>query len=111
MAHDRAFAERVRQQLSGTTGLTEQVMFGGVAWMLHGNLAVGTLGEVLICRVGPEAERLLDEPGTEVFDLTGRPMKGWLTVAVAALADDEVLQLWLDRGVAFASSLPPKSGR
>jgi hypothetical protein len=66
---------------------------------------------VLICRVGPEAEALLDEPGTDVFDLTGRVMKGWLTVALEVLDDDESLQEWLDRGVRFASGLPPKPGK
>ncbi len=111
MAYDSDFAARVRTLLDGVPGLRELSMFGGLGWTVGGNLAVGTLGEVLICRVGPEVEALLDEPGADVFDLTGRVMKGWLTVAIEVLDDDESLQEWLDRGVRFASGLPPKPGK
>ncbi len=111
MAYDDAFADRVRTHLDGVAGVRELSMFGGIGWMVHGNLAVGTLGDVLICRVGPEAEALLDEPGVDVFDLTGRVMKGWLTVSIGVLGDDETLQEWIDRGVSFASSLPPERGK
>jgi hypothetical protein len=111
MPYDETFAARVRDLVGGSAGLSEQKMFGGVGWMIHGNLAVGTLGQVLICRVGSNAaDALLDEPGVDVFDLTGRPMQGWLTVDIEVL-DDETLQQWVDRGVAFASSLPAKPGK
>ena len=111
MAYDNEFAARVRALVHGVPGLGELAMFGGIGWTVSGNLAIGTLGDVLICRVGPEAEALLDEPGADVFDLTGRVMKGWLTVTIGALGDDETLQEWIDRGVRFASSLPPKRDR
>jgi TfoX/Sxy family transcriptional regulator of competence genes len=111
MAHDDDFAARVRTLVHGVPGLGELSMFGGIGWTVSGNLAIGTLGEVLICRVGSDAEALLDEPGADVFDLTGRVMKGWLTVSFGALGDDETLQEWIDRGVCFASSLPPKRGK
>jgi TfoX/Sxy family transcriptional regulator of competence genes len=111
VAYDTAFADRVRTLLDGVAGLRELSMFGGIGWTVHGNMALGTLGDVLICRLGPEAEALLDEPGADVFDLTGRVMKGWLTVAIEALGSDESLQEWVDRGVQFASSLPAKPGK
>jgi TfoX/Sxy family transcriptional regulator of competence genes len=111
MAYDQLFADRVRGLLDGAPALTELSMFGGIGWTVHGNMAIGTLGEVLICRVGPESDALLDEPGADVFDLTGRVMKGWLTVAIEVLDSDETLQEWIDRGVRFASSLPAKPGK
>lgn len=111
MAYDHDFADRVRASLEGTPGFAELAMFGGLGWTLNGNMAVGTLGDVLIVRVGPEAPALMDHPGVDVFDLTGRVMKGWLTVAIDALDDEAELQDWLDRGTRFALSLPPKPGR
>jgi TfoX/Sxy family transcriptional regulator of competence genes len=111
MAHDQLFADRIRGLLEGVPALAELSMFGGVAWTVGGNMAVGTLGDVLICRVGPEAESLLHESGTDVFDLTGRVMRGWVTVALGVLDADDALQVWLDRGVRFASSLPAKPGK
>jgi len=108
VAYDDEFAVRIRTLLDGAPGLKELSMFGGIGWTVNGNLAVGTLGQVLICRVGPEAQALLDEPGVDVFDVTGRAMKGWLTVAIEELDADDALQEWIDRGVRFASSLPAK---
>jgi len=110
MAYDVMLAERVRNQLAGTPGLTERTMFGGVGWMVSGNMAVGVLGRGLICRVEPaEYESLLNEPGADVFDYSGRPMTGWLVIDAEVLGDEEALQGWLDRGERFAANLPPKS--
>jgi len=110
MVYHQLLAERVRNQLAGTPGLTERQMFGGIGWMIFGNMAVGVLGEGIVCRVGPDAyEALLAEPGAAVFDFTGRPMTGWLHVHADALDDEEALQEWIDHGVRFASGLPAKA--
>ena len=108
MAFDQALAERIRDGLDDVDGVTDRRMFGGVTFMVHGNLAVGVMGDDLIVRLGAEAAReALTEPGIRVFDFTGRPMKNWVVVDGARL-DDEGLTRWLRAGVDFAGSLPPK---
>ena len=105
MTYDETLAGRVRDTVPG---LAEKRMFGGLAFLLSGNMAVGVHGDDLIVRVAPDDHAaLLGEPGARPFDLTGRPMKGWLVVAGEAL-DDAALAAWIARGVAFAGSLPPK---
>jgi TfoX/Sxy family transcriptional regulator of competence genes len=109
MAYDEALAERVREQLAPQPGLTEKAMFGGLAFLLDGNMAVGLSGDELMVRVGPErADEALARPHTRPFDMTGRPMKGWILVAQDALGEDGELADWVGEGVAFARSLPPK---
>ena len=110
MPYDEALAERVRSLLVDRDGFTERKMFGGIGFMLRGNMAAGVSSKGdLIVRLGPdEYEAALDEPGARTFDMTGRPMTGWLLVASDAVADDATLRSWVDRGAAFASSLPPK---
>lgn len=109
MAFDEALAERVRDVLALRAGLTERRMFGGLAFMIGGNMACGVHGDELIVRLPPdEAEAALAEPGARPFDYTGRPMKGWLFVAAEALEPEEELASWVDAGADFAASLPPK---
>lgn len=109
MAYDEGLATRLREMIGAEPGLAEKKMFGGLAMLLYGNMAVGVHGENLIVRTDPgQQERLLAEPGARVFDLTGRPMKGWLLVDRAGCAEDADLRRWVDRGVAYAHSLPPK---
>jgi TfoX/Sxy family transcriptional regulator of competence genes len=109
MAYDEGLATRVRDVLGDRPGLAEKQMFGGLAFLLHGNMACGVRGDDLIVRVAAEvADAAQDEPGTRPFDLTGRPMKGWLLVDADGHAEDEDLRRWVDRGVAYASSLPAK---
>ncbi len=110
MAYDEDLAHRVREQLAGEAGaITERKMFGGLAFLLHGNMTAGVLGEDLMVRVGPgESDAALSEPHTRVFDMTGRPMKAWVLVAPEGVASDEELARWVRRGLAFAGSLPPK---
>ncbi|MEV7521961.1 TfoX/Sxy family protein [Streptomyces sp. NPDC091371] len=109
MTYDEGLAQRIREHLGAGAGLTEKRMFGGLALLLHGNMAVGVIGDELIVRVGPEAtDAALDRPGARVFDFSGRPMRGWVTVAPEGLAEDSALGEWIDRGVAFAATLPPK---
>ncbi len=84
-------------------------MFGGLAMLLDGNMAVGVRKDGLIVRTDPDQhERLLTEEGARPFDMTGRPMKGWLVVDASGCAEDSDLRRWVDRGVAYARGLPPK---
>ena len=109
MAYDEALADRVREVLSLREAVTERKMFGGIAFMVGGNLACGVLGEELIARVGPAAyDEAIAEPHTREFDFTGRPMRNVVVVAPAALESDEDLAGWVDAGADFAASLPAK---
>jgi hypothetical protein len=109
MAYDEGLATRVRDVIGDQPGLAEKKMFGGLAFLVHGNMACGVRGDDLIVRVtAEEADRAQDEPGARPFDLTGRPMKGWLMVGADGHAEDDDLRRWVGRGLAHASSLPPK---
>jgi len=110
MAYDVELAERIREHLSGEP-VTEKKMFGGLAFLLGGNMSVAASGQGgLMVRVDPnETEALLAEPGAAEFEMAGRgPMKGWLRVSPDVLGDDETLGAWVSRGVAYARTLPPK---
>jgi TfoX/Sxy family transcriptional regulator of competence genes len=109
MAYDEVLAERVRDLLSVREGYSERKMFGGIGFMLGGNMACGVSGDELMVRLNPEdAEKALASERARVFDMTGRPMKGWILVAPEATASDEDLAGWVDAGADFAASLPPK---
>jgi len=109
MAYSEDLANKVRQQLGRRGGLTEKKMFGGLAFLINGNMSVGVLGEELIVLVDPaQADAALKEPGARPFDMTGRPMKGWVMVGGAGIKDEPALAKWTGRGVAYASSLPKK---
>jgi TfoX N-terminal domain len=109
VAYDEALAERVRAVLALRSGITERKMFGGVAWMLDGNMACGALGEELIVRVAREEyDSALAEPHTRQFDFTGRPMRGFVCVTPEGLEDDNALASWVDSGADYAASLPAK---
>jgi TfoX/Sxy family transcriptional regulator of competence genes len=109
MAYDEALAQRLRAALTQVPGLVEKKMFGGLGFIVHGNMACGVHGGDLIVRISPEHyEAALTQPGTRPFDLTGRPMKGWILVDPAGLPSQDALNSWIEQGVAFAQSLPPK---
>lgn len=109
MAYDEGLAQRIREALADDEGLSERRMFGGIAFMLHGNMAVGISGDELMVRVGPEAyDEALAQPHARVFDMTGRVMRGWVVVAAEGIADDGALGDWVRRGADYARSLPPK---
>jgi TfoX/Sxy family transcriptional regulator of competence genes len=109
MAYDEGLATRIREVIGEQPRLTEMKMFGGLAFLVHGNMACGVRGDNLIVRVAAEkADAALGEPGARPFDLTSRPMQGWLLVDADGHAEDEDLRRWVDRGLAYASSLPPK---
>jgi TfoX/Sxy family transcriptional regulator of competence genes len=109
MAFDEQLANNVRKQLARKGGLVEKKMFGGLAFLVNGNMSVGVHGNELIVRIGPETtDAALDEPGTRIFDIAGRPMKGWLLVGGKQLDDPVALAKWIHRGVDYASTLPKK---
>ena len=109
MAYDEGLATRVREALTTAVGVTEKKMFGGVGFMLGGNMACGVLGDELVVRVGPEAySTALARPAARPFDFTGRPMAGWVLVGSEGIAEDHELEDWVAAGVAFAGTLPAK---
>lgn len=110
MAFDEDLALRVRDVLGERPDLVERKMFGGLAFLVAGNMCCGILGEDLIVRLDADSAAALleSEGGVRVFDVTGRPMRGWLFVAPEATAEDGDLERWVDRAESFASSLPPK---
>jgi hypothetical protein len=109
MAFDEGLAERIRDLLEERADLSERKMFGGLTFMLGGNMCCGVLGPRLIARLGPEgAERALDEEHAGPMDFTGRPMRGFVTVEPEGLVGGG-LDRWVGRAVAFADTLPPKS--
>lgn len=109
MAYSEALADRIRQAFGRRRGLTEKKMFGGIGFLLRGNMCVGVWKTSLIVRLDPaEAQDLLKQPHVRVFDITGRPMKGWLLVEAEGLEADRQLAEWLERAAAFVASLPAK---
>jgi TfoX/Sxy family transcriptional regulator of competence genes len=109
MAFDEQLAERVRAQLGKRSGLSEKTMFGGLAFLLNGNMCCGVHEQELIVRLEPAAtDAALARPHTRVFDLSGRPMKGWILVEPAGLDGDSALASWVGTALDFASTLPKK---
>ena len=110
MAYDEELAERLREILRDEDRLTEQKMFGGLAFLISGNMSVSASGQGgLLLRVDPEqTDALLREPGAEPFEMRGRSMAGWLRVAPEAVSSKRDLERWVKRGVDYARSLPSK---
>jgi TfoX/Sxy family transcriptional regulator of competence genes len=109
MAYDEDLAGRVRELLADEDGVTEKAMFGGLAFLLAGNMSVGLSGDDLMVRVGPDAsDDALAQQHARPFAMTSRPMKGWILVAPAGVESEHDLAAWVSRGVEFARSLPPK---
>ncbi|MCA9688131.1 MAG: TfoX/Sxy family protein [Myxococcales bacterium] len=109
MAYDEALADRVRSQLARKRGLSERKMFGGLAFMLQGNMCCGVIKDELMVRVGADGQDdALAQPHARPMDFTGRPMKGMIYVEAAGLRTDAALGAWVARGVAFTRTLPAK---
>ena len=109
MAFDEQLAERIRETLSDHDGVAERHMFGGLAFMVDGHMCVGVVRGDLMVRVGPEQhQQALGKPHARTMDFTGRPMKGFVYVAPDGVASDRDLEAWLDLGLRFVASLPPK---
>jgi hypothetical protein len=109
MAYDESLARRVHAILADQPELDEKKMFGGLAFMLRGNMCCGIMRDELMVRAGPEQyAALLALPHAHALELGGRPMRGMVGVAPAGLASDEDLDGWVRRGIAFAETLPAK---
>jgi len=112
MAYDEALAERIRDLLAPRDDVTEQKMFGGIAFMVGGRMAVGVVQDDLMVRVGPNAhDDAVARPHVRAMDFTGRPMRGFVYVAPRSVVNDEDLAGWVEAGAAFAASQPPKERR
>ena len=111
MAYDEDLADRIRELTGGAPGVTEQRMFGGLAFLAGGNMAVAVSGKGgLMVRVEPEeTDALLAEPGAGPFEMRGRPLDGWLRVEADAVQGERELAAWVERGLAYARSLPAKA--
>lgn len=109
MAYDVKLAERVRRAVVEQAGLTERKMFGGLCFMLGGNMCCGVVGEKLVIRVGAEAyETALEDEHARPMDFTGKPLKGFVYVDPEGVASEKALGRWVARGVQTARSLPAK---
>lgn len=109
MAYNAGLADDIRARIGSRTDLTEKEMFGGIAFMVGGNMAVGVSGDDLMVRVGKETyDDALTETGVREFDMSGKPMRGWVLVSDAGYSTEADLESWIDRGVSYAESLPPK---
>lgn len=110
MAYDEELADRIREIVQDVPGLTEKPMFGGLAFLVDGNMSVSASAQGgLLLRVDPtETEALVDDPHVSRAVMQGRAMDGWLRVDDEAIAADTSLRRWVELGVAYATSLPPK---
>ncbi|HET7325691.1 MAG TPA: TfoX/Sxy family protein [Nocardioidaceae bacterium] len=110
MAYDEDLAERVRDVVQGEPDLTEKQMFGGLAFLVGGHLAVSASSQGgLLLRVDPaKTTVLVGEPNASRFRMRGREMDGWLHIEAAAVETDDELRQWVSRGIAYARSLPEK---
>ncbi len=109
MAYDEALAARIRSAFEGQTGVAEKRMFGGVAFMVGGNMACGVTSDELMVRVGPDNyEDALSRPHARPMDFTGRPLRGMVYVSRPGFESDQDLAAWVESGASFARSLPAK---
>lgn len=112
MSYDEKLGARIEGRIGAVKGVTSKAMFGGIAWMLGGNMAVGIVKDELMVRVGPERhEALLREPHARPMDFAGRPMKGYLFVGPKGCATDADLGRWIGRALEFVGTLPAKAAK
>ena len=111
MAYDEALAERIRTLMAAERGLTEKKMFGGLAFLVGGNMAVAASGQGgLLVRVDPgESDALVTSGKARLMEMRGRSMRGWLRVDAEQLRSENALGEWVERGISYARSLPPKT--
>jgi TfoX/Sxy family transcriptional regulator of competence genes len=110
VAYDEELANRIREVVRGESGLSEKRMFGGLAFLVHGNMAVSASSQGgLLLRIDPgQAESLVNQQHVRRFEMRGREMDGWLRVDVESLETDDQLRRWVNHGLTYARSLPPK---
>ena len=109
MAYDEHLAERIRDVIGEDAGIDEKKMFGGLAVLLDGNMAVGVSGEELMVRVGiDDFDEALTNEGVRPFDMSGKRMNGWILVGGEGIAEDSELAHWVSVGMEYSGTLPPK---
>jgi TfoX/Sxy family transcriptional regulator of competence genes len=109
MAYDEKLADRIRGMLAGRRGLNEREMFGGIGFTIDGKMVAGVHGKELITRVpSEEHDKAVKETGARTFDITGRPMTGWLLVGPAGTSNGPPLKKWVERSVSYVATLPAK---
>lgn len=109
MPYSKSLAARIRHELGARRGIAEKKMFGGVGFLLDGNMLVGIWHNSLIARLGPEQGALaLEEPHVKPFDITGRAMNGWVMVEPEGIENDGQLCDWIERAIEFVGTLPAK---
>ena len=109
MAYDEGVAERLREIFFSNKNITEKKMFGGIAFMVNGNMCCGVVNDTLMARVGPDQyEAALKMPHARKMDFTGKPLKGFVYVAPEGIESDEDLARWVKRSLDFVASLPAK---
>ncbi len=109
MPYNADLAARVGAALARRKNITEKKMFGGIGWLLNGNMCVGVWKDWLIARLGEDYSIALREPHVREFAITGKSLTGWVMVGLAALATDETLREWVNRCIAFVRTLPGKA--
>ena len=110
MAYDERVAQRIRDLVVGDLDVTEKAMFGGLAFLVNGNMSVAasSKGGLMVRLDEDEAEQLLQRESVRPFEMRGKPMKGWLRVDEAGFEDDDELREWVERSVEYARTLPHK---
>lgn len=110
MPYDEGLAQRIRERLESEEGVTEKQMFGGLAFMVGGNVAVAASHDGgLLIRVDPaDTEECVARPNASQMEMRGRAMKGWIRVASEGVSGDDELEAWVEEGLGYARSLPPK---
>jgi len=109
LPYDESVAARIRRALAPRTDIDERKMFGGLAFLMHGNMCCGVVKDTLVVRLGNDgAAAALAEPHARPMDFTGKPMKSMVYVGPEGIADDDDLNRWLGRAIGFAETLPPK---
>ncbi len=112
MAYDEGLVQRIRELLEDDARISEKKMFGGVAFLVNGRMAAGTMKDELMVRIGPAAhDEAIAQPHARAMDFTGRPMRGFVQVAPAGFEEDDDLRAWLARGIAFAATHEKKAPR
>lgn len=109
MAYDMELAKRIKEILGERPGLVEKKMFGGVSYLINGNMTCGVIKDELVIRLGEEKNaEALCRPNTRQFDFSGKPMAGWIYVSKLGFESEENLRKWIEMGVEYALSLPAK---
>ena len=110
MANDEMLENRILSSIEGWKGVSAKKMFGGVCHLIHGNMFCGVYQNFLILRLGEAAaDEALKKAQTRPFDITGRPMKGWVMIGPKGIETEDALTAWLQKAGAFARTLPPKA--